>query len=234
MLSIFPSITLLMGYSMLTFWVSFVFLTLWGSSTFFSFKGGLSHWYRAMIVTFDIGARFSFLWRVLYLLFFLVNICRTEKNSKREGGGGGGQYQQYGGGSPLMGPVACWFMGLFELWLGVLLYVINNWERGPCTATNWQKVAVESVRIARNKGLAGGNDWRRIAAARMMPKQVIGMPQETGLNLFLRSHQENTTKKCPSSWNRARAKAKKEAEKEKGWRTKRIRQQTLLHFDSVS
>lgn len=117
---------------------------------------------------------------------------------------------------PLMGPVACWFMGLFELWLGVLLYVINNWERGPCTATNWQKVAVELVRIARNKGLAGGNDWRRIAAARMMPKQVIGMPQETGLNLFLRSHQENTTKKCPSSWNRARANAKKEAEKEKG------------------
>lgn len=51
--------------------------------------------------------------------------------------------------------------------------------------------------LARNKGLAvaegRGNDSRRIAAARMMPKQVIGMPQETGLNLFLRSHQQNTT-----------------------------------------
>lgn len=46
-------------------------------------------------------------------------------------------------------------------------------------------------------GREGGrwNDSRRIAAARMMPKQVIGMPQETGLNLFLRSHQQNTTTK---------------------------------------
>lgn len=126
----------------------------------------------------------------LFVVFPCKYLQDTEEQQKI-GRGRGRAVPAVRGGSPLMGPVACWFMGLFELWLGVLLYVINNWERGPCTATNWQKVAVESVGIARNKGLAGGNDWRRIAAARMMPKQVIGMPQETGLNLFLRSHQEN-------------------------------------------
>lgn len=47
-----------------------------------------------MIVTFDIGARFSFLWRVLYLLLlFLVNICRTAKTVE-EGDGGRGQYPE--------------------------------------------------------------------------------------------------------------------------------------------
>lgn len=46
-----------------------------------------------MIVTFDIGARFSFLWRVLYLLF-LVNICRTAKTGEEGGGGKGGQYPE--------------------------------------------------------------------------------------------------------------------------------------------
>lgn len=179
---------------------------------------------------------FQFFMACALFVVFPCKYLQDREEQQKRGRGRGRAVPAVRGGSPLMGPVACWFMGLFELWLGVLLYVINNWERGPCTATNWQKVAVESVGIARNKGLAGGNDWRRIAAARMMPKQVIGMPQETGLNLFLRSHQENTTKKCPSSWNRARAKPKKEAEKEKekGWRTKGIRQQTLLHFDSVS
>lgn len=67
-----------------------------------------------MIVTFDIGARFSFLWRVLYLLF-LVNICRTAKTGE-EGGGGGREGSTQRGCSPLMGLVACWLMvGLFEL-----------------------------------------------------------------------------------------------------------------------
>lgn len=67
-----------------------------------------------MIVTFDIGARFSFLWRVLYLLLlFLVNICRTAKTV--EEGEGGGEASTQRGCSPLMVLVACWFMGLFEL-----------------------------------------------------------------------------------------------------------------------
>lgn len=46
---------------------------------------------------------------------FVVFPCKYLQDREEQQKRGGGQYQQYEGGSPLMGPVACWFMGLFEI-----------------------------------------------------------------------------------------------------------------------
>lgn len=130
-----------MGYSMLTFWVGFVFLTLfiqWGVESLISCDDCYIWYWRA----------FQFF--MACALFVVVVPCKYLQDSEDSRRGGRGAR----GCSPLMVLVACWFMGLFELWLGVLLYVINNWERGPCTATNWQKVQLEL------EVLQGIRDWQ--------------------------------------------------------------------------
>lgn len=70
----------------------------------------------------------------------------------------------------------------------------------------------------------------------MMPKQVIGMPQETGLNLFLRSgekQEKNVPQFVKQGTSQSEESRRRRRSRRKGWRIKKAADVATLRFSQL-